>query len=116
MTAMEHHDPEWIWPRGFVPSLHYLESKADGVVHPKSGGYVIATCDYTADRADAARHVSGLKKGVIALPSNVDEMESWYLDFIKSRSRQRRHRDEFLAELRDRGLLVSFGKLPGDSK
>jgi hypothetical protein len=110
---MEHYDARRHWPSGFEPSVHYNESRGDGVIREGSAGYVIQTCDYTADKTDAARHVPGLKKGVIVLPSKVEEMQSWYSDFTKSRSRQMRHRDDFLVDLRNRGLLVSSGELTG---
>jgi hypothetical protein len=85
--TLEYYDPEKVWPSGFTPSLHYMESRADRVIRASSGGVVIPTCDYTADKTDAARHVPGLKKGVIVLPNNLADLSSWYGDFCDSRGR-----------------------------
>ena len=85
--TLEYYDPKQVWPPEFSPSLHYLELRADGVLRPASGGIVIPTCDYAADKTDAARHVPGLKKGVIVLPNEMADLLSWYRDFCNSRGR-----------------------------
>jgi hypothetical protein len=114
--TVEHYDPRWVWDAEVSPSAHYLESVADGVIREGSAGYVIQTCDYGCEKRDAARHVPGLKKGVIVLPSKVEEMQSWYSDLIKRSHPRLRHREEFLAELRNRGELITVGEPTDDSK
>ena len=86
-VTLEYYDPEKVWPPGFTPSSHYMESKADGAIRAASGGVVIPTSDYTADKTDAARHVAGLRKGMIVLPNNMVDLSSWYADFSTSRGR-----------------------------
>lgn len=81
IVEVEFWDRRWTWPTGAEPSLHYLESKADKVVRETRQSFVVPTVDYSCSQRDAARHVAGLKKGVIVLPEDPKELEAWCKDY-----------------------------------
>ena len=119
---IEHYDDPKFWPRLLAPSLHYLECKADGAL---VRGFVVPTCDYACKKTDAARHVAGLKQGVIVLPETWQGRRQWYFDFCFERRRRindpefqnrliqdRINRGEFDGEFVDGRWIFRFSRKP----